>query len=196
MIPRHLQITIGLLLIGVLISGIYIVRLKHREEAKTAQEAEDRTLAPPAEGKQERIRMLVAYDDEHALRWRETSVFMPEDRSLRAREAIKTVLAEYLQKPSPHYLAKGSGIRDVYLMTNGAVVVDTTPEFAEGHPSGILPEELTLISLIETLAANVPNVTRVKFIVDGKERETLAGHADLMSFYDVQTVHELAKEFE
>lgn len=196
MIPRHLQITIGLLLIGVLISGVYIVRIKHKEEAKTAQETEERALTPPAEGKQERIRMLVAYDDEHVLRWRETSVFMPEDRSLRAREAIKTVLAEYLQKPSPHYLAKGSGIRDVYLMTNGAVVVDTTPEFAEGHPSGILPEELTLISLIETLAANVPNVTRVKFIVDGKERETLAGHADLMSFYDVQIVHELAKEFE
>ena len=196
MIPRHFQITLGLLLIGVLISGIYIVRLKHREEAKTAQEAEDRTLAPPAEGKQERIRILVAYDDEHALRWREAKVFMPEDRSLRAREAIKTVLAEYLQKPSPHYLAKGSGIRDVYLMTNDTVVVDTTAEFAEGHPSGILPEELTLISLIETLAANVPDVVRVKFIVDGKERETLAGHADLMSFYEVQTVHELAKEFE
>jgi len=195
-IPRHLQITIGLLLIGVLISGVYIVRIKHKEEAKTAQEAEDRTLAPPAEGKQERIRMLVAYDDEHALRWRETSVFMPEDRSLRAREAIKTVLAEYLQQPSPHYLARGSGIRDIYMVTNDTVVVDTTPEFAEGHPSGILPEELTLISLIETLAANVPNVARVKFIVDGKERETLAGHVDLMSFYEVQTVHELAKEFE
>ena len=196
MIPRHFQITLGLLLIGVLISGIYIVRLKHREEAKTAQEAEERTLTPPAEGKQERIRMLVAYDEERALRWRETSAFMPEDRSLRAREAIKMVLAEYLQKPSPHYMDKGSGIRDVYLMTNDTVVVDTTPEFAQGHPSGILPEELTLISLIETLAANVPNVARVKFIVDGKERETLAGHADLMSFYEVQTVHELAKEFE
>jgi hypothetical protein len=36
----------------------------------------------------------------------------------------------------------------------------------------------------------------VKFLVEGKERETLAGHADLMSFYQVSAVHELAKELE
>jgi hypothetical protein len=32
--------------------------------------------------------------------------------------------------------------------------------------------------------------------VEGKERETLAGHADLMSFYQVSDVHEIAKELE
>jgi hypothetical protein len=55
---------------------------------------------------------------------------------------------------------------------------------------------MTLASLIETLSANVPGITRVKFLVEGKERETLAGHADLMSFYQVSAVHELAKELE
>jgi hypothetical protein len=55
---------------------------------------------------------------------------------------------------------------------------------------------MTLTSLIETLNANGPGITKVKFLVDGKERETLAGHADLMSFYQTAAVHELAKEFE
>jgi len=55
---------------------------------------------------------------------------------------------------------------------------------------------MTVTSLIETLSANLPGIARVKFIVDGKERETLAGHADLMSFYEVSAVHELAKEFQ
>jgi hypothetical protein len=55
---------------------------------------------------------------------------------------------------------------------------------------------MTLASLIETLAANVPGVSKVKFLVDGKERETLAGHADLMSFYQTAAVHDIAKEFE
>jgi hypothetical protein len=42
----------------------------------------------------------------------------------------------------------------------------------------------------------MPAIRRVKFLVEGHERETLAGHADLMSFYDTAAVHQLAKEFE
>jgi sporulation and spore germination protein len=196
MIPRHFQITIALLLVSILIIGVFIITITHREEAKTLQATEDRLLAPPVEGKQEHIRILVAYDEERALRWRETDVFMPTERSLRARASLRAVLAQYLQRPSPHRLAKGAGIRDVFLITPDTLVVDTTPEFAEGHPSGILLEEMTITSLIETLTANVPGIARVKFLVDGKERETLAGHADLMSYYEVPAVHELAKEFE
>jgi hypothetical protein len=50
--------------------------------------------------------------------------------------------------------------------------------------------------MIETLAANIPGLARVKILVDGKERDTLAGHADLSGFYDVPQVEELAKELE
>src|SRR5262245_25410256 len=121
---------------------------------------------------------------------------MPTDRSQRAREVLRAVLAQYLQSSSPHPLGKGADIRDVYLLSDDTLIVDTTPQFADAHPSGILLEELTLTSLIETLAANVPGVAKVKFLVNGQERETLAGHADLMSFYQAAAVHELAQEFE
>src|SRR5579859_56675 len=184
MIPRHFQIAITMLLLGILISGIYIIRITHKEQAKTQLAADERPVAPPVGGKQERIQVLVAYDEERALRWRETTVFMPEERSLRAKEALRAVLTQYLQNPSPHPLGKGADIKNVYLVNNNTLVVDTTSQFADAHPSVILPEEMTLTSLIETLSANLPDVTRVKFIVDGKERETLAGHVDLMSFYD------------
>jgi hypothetical protein len=33
-------------------------------------------------------------------------------------------------------------------------------------------------------------------LINGQEQETLAGHADLMSFYQTAAVHELIKEFE
>ena len=196
MIPRHFQIAIMLLLVGILISGIYIIKITHKEQAKTELAVEERPVAPPVGGKQEHILVLVAYDEERALRWRETTAFMPEERSLRAKETLRAVLAQYLQRPSPHPLGKGADIKDVYLLSNNTVVIDTTSQFADNHPSGILPEEMTLTSLIETLSANLPGITRVKFIVDGKERETLAGHVDLMSFYEVSAVHELAREFQ
>jgi hypothetical protein len=101
-----------------------------------------------------------------------------------------------LQTPSPHPLARGADIRDVYFLNAETVIVDTTAEFADGHQSGALLEEMTLTSLIETLSANVPGISSVKFLVDGRERQTLAGHADLLSFYPVSAIHELAREFQ
>ena len=196
MIPRHFQITAALLLLAILLSGIYIIRLRHREEAALQQKLQAAPATPILAGKQERIRVLVAYDDDQALRWRDTEVFMPADRSLRARAALRAVLAQYLQPPSPHPLGKGADIRTVYLINNDTAIVDTTAQFADAHPPGILLEEFTITSLIETLTANVPGVTKVKFLVNGQERETLAGHVDLMSFYQTAAVHEMAKEFE
>jgi hypothetical protein len=196
MIPRHFQITVALVLLAILVSGVIIIRITHKEEALTQQGADAAPVAPIVGGKQEHIQVLVAYDDDQALRWREADVFLPADRGLRARETLRSVLAQYLQTPSPHPLAKGAEIKDVYFINQDTMIVDTNSQFADGHPSGILLEEMTLTSLIETLNANVPGINKVKFLVDGKERETLAGHADLMSFYQTAAVHEMAKEFE
>ena len=115
---------------------------------------------------------------------------------MRAKAAMRAVLDQYQQKPSPHPVGKGAAIKDVYFIGSDTLLVDTTAAFADEHPSGILQEEMTLASLIETLSANVSGINKVKFLVEGKERETLAGHADLMSFYQVSVVHELAKELE
>lgn len=196
MIPRHLQITIALLLAAIAVSGFYIIRLTHKEQAKSLLRMEEGPVAPPATGAQEHIRVLVAYDEDRALRWRDAVISTPPERNVRARAILRAVLAQYLQSPSPHPLGKGADIKDVYMINNDTAVIDTTPQFADGHPSGILPEEMTLFSLIETLSANISSIQRVKFVVDGQERETLAGHADLKSFYQTAAVHDLAREFE
>jgi hypothetical protein len=52
----------------------------------------------------------------------------------------------------------------------------------------VLVEELSVVSLVQTLSANIPGITRVKILVEGNERETLAGHADLSNFFDVPAV--------
>jgi hypothetical protein len=183
-------------LLAILASGLVILRITHQEEAKTLRETGPAPVSPSMMGKQEHIQMLLAYDDDQALRWRPADLFLPAERGLRARSLLRAVLAQYLQDPSPHPLGQGADIRDVYFIGENTLIVDTTAQFADGHPSGILLEEMTLASLMETLSANLPGVSRVKFLVEGKERETLAGHADLMSFYQTAAVHELAKEFE
>jgi Sporulation and spore germination len=62
-------------------------------------------------------------------------------------------------------------------------VVNLSAAFAANHPSGIETETLTLLSICGTLHANLHRVTQVRFLVDGKPRPTLAGHADLTRTY-------------
>jgi len=62
-------------------------------------------------------------------------------------------------------------------------VVNLSGAFVANHPSGIETEMLTVLSICGTLHANLPRVTQVRFLVDGAERPTLAGHADLTRTY-------------
>lgn len=64
-------------------------------------------------------------------------------------------------------------------------VVNLHGTFADHHPSGIEPETLTIESIVGTLYANFPRIEQVRFLVDGRPRETLSGHVDLMRTYPV-----------
>jgi len=187
MIPRPLLIGVASMLLASVAMGFYVWRMPGRA-ATNMPVADTRPVAPPASGPTEQVTLYVAYDDPGILVPQTASIPMPEGRQQRAQELLRALLNVYLEKSSPHPLGASSDVRDTYLVDPGLVVVDLNAAFAEGHRSGILAEELTVASMVQTLSANVPGIMRVKFLVDGKERETLAGHADLSGFYDVSTV--------
>jgi hypothetical protein len=62
-------------------------------------------------------------------------------------------------------------------------VVNLSSNFVASHPSGLETETLTVLSICGTIHANLPRVTEVRFLIDGQERPTLAGHADLTRTY-------------
>ena len=64
-------------------------------------------------------------------------------------------------------------------------VINLRGTFVDKHPSGVEVEILTIQSILGTLHANFPQITQVRFLVDGQPRDTLAGHADLTRVYTV-----------
>ncbi|HEV2618459.1 MAG TPA: GerMN domain-containing protein, partial [Acidobacteriaceae bacterium] len=62
-------------------------------------------------------------------------------------------------------------------------IINLRDTFADHHPSGIESETLTINSIIGTLYANFPRIEQVRFLVDGRPRDTLNGHADLLRTY-------------
>jgi hypothetical protein len=193
MIPRNLQITGGVLLVALIGLSIYGVQLKRRDE-RNRQHAAAMPL-PSEAGSQTKFRAVIAYDDDGLLTQRELAAALPSENTERLRTVLRTLLHQYMQNPSPHAVPQGSDVRAVYLTANGLCVVDMNGTFAEQHRSGMLIEQFTIMSLLETLAINDASVKQVRFLVDGKERPSLAGHADLSATYDVAAVHDAVKEY-
>jgi spore germination protein GerM len=193
MIPRHLQITFIMLLIVLLAGGIYMYQLKRRDERNAARTAEQKPVTAPVTGPATRVKLAVAYDDDGVIATRDVEVPLPKDESGRAREVVRALLAQYTQKPSPHAVADGSDVRAVYMVADGLCVLNMNAPFADGHRSGVLLEQMTVATVVETLGTNLPSVRKVKFLIEGKDRETLAGHADLNMVYDVAAVHALVQ---
>jgi Sporulation and spore germination len=193
---RAFTIATALLLLAVLAMGAYLYLLRRSEQAQAQNVPDARPISAPVTGPASRIMLYVAYDDPGVVRTQEVTIALPDDPAQRGREILHALIGEYVKRPSPHELAAGADVKDVFLVNESTAVVDTTPALAEGHPSGVLVETLTVASLVKTLTANLPGVTQVKLLVDGKERQTLAGHADLQCFYDAATLEQMLQQLQ
>ena len=196
MIPRSLLIGVATLLLVVICMGIYLRQMRQRArqpEPVAATQALSQSLLR-ATGPTETVTLYVADDAAGILRPRSAQIPLPGGRQQRAEELLRALLRIYQQPGSAHPLAAAADIRSIYLVDPGAAVIDLNAPFADQHRSGILSEQLTVNSLVETLAINVPGIQRVNILVEGKKRETLAGHADLTNTFDVMTIEQSASQ--
>lgn len=192
---RASTILIALLLAAILGMGAYLYNLRRNEQARALNTPDTRPISAPVTGPASRVSLYLAHDDPGVVRREEVSIALPAgDPAQRGREILHALLGEYVKRPSSHELAAGADVKDVFLIGDNTAVIDTTAAFADGHRSGVLVETLTVASLVTTLTANLPDVRQVKILVDGKERETLAGHADLERFYDAATLQQLLEQ--
>ena len=193
MISRHMKFAIaGLVLLALFLAGYNRALKKHAERLQERM-VDLRPIAPPVTAQPQPITVWVAHDEDGVLHHQVVKAALPADPSQRARQVLRALFTVYLDRRTPHPIGDGSDVTDVYLMNGDTFVIDLNSKFADAHRSGIFVEELTMLSIVKTIAANFPEIRRVKFLVDGKERDTLAGHADLKQFYDVNLVMQSAK---
>jgi spore germination protein GerM len=187
MMPRQLAIAVAAMTVVVVAMGVYVGRM--RRQALESQTVFDvQPVAPPPAGPTEAVRLYVADDASGTIHAQPAKIPLPGGRQQRAEELLRALLRIYQQPGSPHQLAPAADLRSIYLIAPGVAVIDLNSAFADQHRSGIIDEQLTVNSLVETLALNVPGVSQVRILVDGKTRETLAGHADLTDSFDVTTI--------
>lgn len=194
---RRILIMFAILAVAAVGLGFYALHLKRKvaHDTQTASE-QQLALALQSNGPPEPVTLFVADDNDGTLHKTQVSVAMPAERSERARAVLRTLLSQYLKTASSHTIGKDSDVRQVFLMDDGTAIVDTDSAFADAHPSGVLAEELTVASIVLTLNANDSKINRVKILVNGQERETLAGHADLRRFYEASNIGQVVKDMQ
>lgn len=193
MIPRYQKILFVILLIASLAMGVVLWQLRQRAHRRLlAGQASAPTQAPEV-APAEQATLVAANDAENALIPQIRSLPLPADPGARARAVLGRLLDLYAAPDAVHPVGGGAtSVAQVFLLPAGksspdpnaqVAVVNLTGTFAASHPSGIETETLTVLSICGTLRANLPNVTQVRFLVDGQPRPTLAGHADLTRTY-------------
>jgi len=123
-----------------------------------------------------------------------TLFFLSEDDQLlhpEQREILDNPSVAYLASQTIEELLKGSRngspstfpeetkLRELFVTREGIAYVDFSGEITDGHISGSTAEIRTVFTIVNSLTYNFKSIKRVFILIEGIERETLAGHIDL-----------------
>jgi spore germination protein GerM len=93
--------------------------------------------------------------------------------------AIVEALIKGPQKGLLQTLPEGAALNALYITPDNVCYVDLSEAVRSNHPGGSNSELLTIYSVVNSLILNIPEIERVKILIDGNETSTLAGHIDL-----------------
>lgn len=203
MIPRYQKILFAVLLLASCGMGFFLWHLRHQAHERLLEGADTAPTRAPEVAPSEPATLVVAYDADGSLLPQGHSFPLPTDPAARAHALLARLLDLYATPNNAHPVGGGGGaVLGVFLMPaslpgrtppasaviNAAgdsqmAIINLAGTFINNHPVGIQPEMLTILSICGTLHANLPQIIQVRFLVDGQQRSTLAGHADLTRTY-------------
>ncbi len=175
---------------AILVSGFfYLVRLKRVALAPVSSSAEatartklSEAALEPAAGP---TQLVTLYFPSYA-----EGVLTPETRplSLAANDTdrikqIVLALIEGSHEGLGAVLPPSATLRAVFLTADGTAFLDFSQDALTNFPPGIESESLAVYSIVDSLMVNVPDVKRVKFLVQGQQVHTLDGHVDLTGYF-------------
>lgn len=199
MIPRHQTIVFIVLLVTSITLGAVLWTTLDRAHERLLASQESAPTQAPLVAPSEQATLMVANDADNSVTARAFSLPLPQNPEARARAVLGKLFDLDAAPGATHPVPGGvNSINELFLLPVAAgtaaarsgsaagdelAVVNLAGAFVSSHPSGLETETLTILSICATLHANFPQVTEVRFLVDGQQRPTLAGHADLTRTY-------------
>jgi len=131
------------------------------------------------------VKLCFAGPDGNYLSLEERKIILREEPNAQIKDVLKELIRGPENKDLSSILPNETEVRAVYLR-NQDIYVDFSSSLSENHPGGSTGELLTVYSIVNTLLLNFPSYTRVQILIQGKPRETLAGHIDIRNPFLLQ----------
>ncbi len=192
--PRHLRITLALLVLAVVVGGFYFPLLQQRverlsrverTEEQSRREVTQPPIATPTDVKVKAKIFWASATSPATVEPVEIELPLSADPVQRSRQLINALIAQ-VPTPEQRTLPADATLLEFYLLADGTAVADFSDTLSTATPSGILSEQMAVDSITRTLAANLEPIRRLKILIHGQDTETLAGHLDLTGFFPVR----------
>jgi len=190
---RNLKIALAILSVAVVVGLFSLRSLKTRvnrlaENEASEEQARREVVAPP-------ITTPTDVTSTASIFWAsetapeqlapvQAQIALSSDPAMRGKQVIQALIASP-PSPAQRTLPADVTLLAFYVVPDGTAIADFSDALSAETPSGILSEELTVNSIAQTLAANVPSLRRLKILMHGQEVEALAGHVDLTGYFDL-----------
>jgi flagellar basal body-associated protein FliL len=144
------------------------------------------SVYPPVTGKggkeksRERQQVTLYFSDTNERFLFPEKRYIPQDKS---REGQATELIKALVDGSKTGLVNTfppkTDIISVKIESDQTARINFGQNLVANHPGGSASEMATVYSLTNTLVTNIPEIKKVKILIEGKEQESLKGHIDI-----------------
>jgi hypothetical protein len=156
-----------------------VISTAPRWYARRATPAAPQT-APAAPGAERKIKTTLYYVSEDGLSLVGVQREVPFGEPI-VEQARRIMEAQLGEAPAPYASAipAGTTLRALFLSDRGDAFVDLSGDVTAKHLGGALDELFTVYVIVDALTVNLPAISHVQILIDGKEADTLAGHVDL-----------------
>ena len=176
---RRPAVAVGIAIVAFIVGWLMFVgapRWFSRPQKPVAAAPAPAPPAPP--GRKIKARLFYVSEDGARLTSVERDIAYGEGPLEQAQEIISAQIAP-VTEPLVSAVPPGTNLRALFMTEGGEAYVDLSREVATSHTGGTLDEILTIYTIVNALTANLPAVTTVQLLVEGKEMDTLSGHVDL-----------------
>ena len=175
---RSLAVWLVVMAVVLIAAGIGAVLLSRYLAAGNQAPAATQSATPAADTRKIKARLFYVAEDGVRLIPGEREVPFGESTVEQARHIVEAQL-EPAAPPLVSPIPAGTRLRALYLTEANHAFVDLSAEVRSAHPGGLTNEILTVYAVVDALTVNLPALSGVQILVDGREVDTLAGHVDL-----------------
>jgi spore germination protein GerM len=165
-----------ILLIGWAVWGI--IQVTSSDPAHAGSQEEQHRTELPVQSQKAAVDLYFA-DWNYSFLKSEQRVMLQSPDTVGFARAIIEALIKGPQKGLLPTLPNGTALNALYITPDNVCYVDLSEAVRTNHPGGSNSELLTIYSVVNSLILNIPQIERVKILIDGNETSTLAGHIDL-----------------